>query len=97
MEGAAYRSAACLPPCRHESFDVATREFGTAFTGDTTLLFFIYATTDVAIVEEYVVMDFGAIVSSLGGSLGLLLGFSFFDGFILLRKAARSMPIIWRN
>ena len=37
---------------------------------------FFYEDTNVAISSEYVLYDFNAIVTSVGGSLGLFLGFS---------------------
>lgn len=32
--------------------------------------------TDITIIEEFVIFDFNSIVSSVGGSMGLFLGFS---------------------
>ena len=39
---------------------------------------------EITIHEEYVVYDFNGIVGMVGGSLGLFLGFSFFDVILLL-------------
>lgn len=36
-----------------------------------------YPTTSVTVAEEYALFDFNEIVSALGGSMGLFLGFSF--------------------
>ena len=40
-------------------------------------LFLYPITADVLVYEEYLLFDFNAIVSSVGGSLGLFVGFSF--------------------
>ena len=40
-------------------------------------LFLYPITADVLVYEEYLLFDFNAIVSSVGGSLGLFIGFSF--------------------
>ena len=39
---------------------------------------------EITVHEEYVVYDFNGIVGMVGGSLGLFLGFSFFDVILLL-------------
>ena len=39
--------------------------------------------------EQYTLYDFNAIVSAVGGSLGLFLGFSFFDFVKVLLKLAK--------
>ena len=39
---------------------------------------------EITVYEEYVVYDFNGIVGMVGGSLGLFLGFSFFDVILLL-------------
>jgi hypothetical protein len=42
-------------------------------------LYMYYQTDDIDLYEEYLIYDFPGIVSSVGGSLGLFLGFSFFQ------------------
>ena len=49
----------------YQSFDINSR------------LFLYPITADVLVYEEYLLFDFNAIVSSVGGSLGLFIGFSF--------------------
>jgi hypothetical protein len=56
------------------------------------LLYFIlgYRSNRVSIFEEYLLYDFPAIVGSVGGSLGLFIGFSFFDfGSLILDTIIR--------
>ena len=40
-----------------------------------------FATTEITTNEEYLIYDFSGIVGSLGGNLGLFIGFSFRDMF----------------
>jgi hypothetical protein len=46
-----------------------------------TLMWLTFSTTDVTIIEEVLLFDFSAILSAVGGSLGLFIGFSFSDLF----------------
>ena len=52
------------------------------FYNNTAEVYFTWAEDSILVREEYLLMDFGAIVSAVGGSLGLFLGFSCLD-FIL--------------
>ncbi len=45
----------------------------------TTTLAFYYRDEEVQLQEEYLIFDFSNIVVSAGGSLGLFLGFSFYQ------------------
>ena len=44
---------------------------------------------DVKVEEDYRVYDFNGILGSVGGSLGLFIGFSFLDMMIYLMRRAR--------
>ena len=46
-----------------------------------TSMWLTFSTTDVTIIEEVLLFDFSAILSAVGGSLGLFIGFSFLDLF----------------
>lgn len=72
-------------------YDVAAMEavFGEA-PGWTNTTFFSTASDTIDVAEEYVVYDASGILAALGGSLGLFLGFSFFDcGAAVLRNLDR--------
>lgn len=44
-----------------------------------TILWLYYSNTDITLTEEVLLFDFAAILSAVGGSLGLFIGFSFLD------------------
>jgi hypothetical protein len=46
-----------------------------------TSMWLTFSTTDVTIIEEVLLFDFSAILSAVGGSLGLFIEFSFLDLF----------------
>ncbi len=46
-----------------------------------TSIWLAYSTTDVVVIEDVLLFDFAGIVSAVGGSLGLFIGFSFLDLF----------------
>ena len=66
----------CIPPCRDTWFTSVTRESLFGATPNKSLVYSMYPDTHVIVEEEYLVFDFGAIVATVGGSLGLFLGFS---------------------
>ena len=41
----------------------------------------MFETMELQVKEEYVIYDFVGMISSIGGNLGLFIGFSFFDAF----------------
>ena len=68
----------CLPPCVTEELVSQLRENPEYSTGYAKA-FLEVESSDVAVVEEYLVFDFNDIISSVGGALGLFLGFSCFQ------------------
>lgn len=44
----------------------------------------MFETMELQVKEEYVIYDFVGMISSIGGNLGLFIGFSFFDAFCWL-------------
>ncbi len=47
--------------------------------------------TDIVIEEEYTLQDFSAIVATLGGSVGIFLGWSLLDGSRMLASLMKRM------
>lgn len=45
---------------------------------------YMFETMELQVKEEYVIYDFVGMISSIGGNLGLFIGFSFFDAFCWL-------------
>ena len=52
--------------------------------GKTIMLEVMIDRQEVTVYEEYKVYDFNGIVGSVGGSLGLFIGFSFLDAMLFL-------------
>ena len=52
--------------------------------GKTIILEIMIDRREVTVYEEYKVYDFNGIVGSVGGSLGLFIGFSFLDAMLFL-------------
>ena len=69
----------CPPPCTTFHYKATMRESFLAGATNITELYLMYADTRVTIIEEILVFDTNAIVSAVGGSLGLFIGFSVFD------------------
>ncbi len=66
----------CQRSCRYTRFTADKRLDVTKNLGNKTFIFVYYHTTRVMVYEDYLLFDFGSIVSAVGGSLGLFLGFS---------------------
>jgi len=75
------RISACLEPCTTEHISITEKvnPFFKDMNSNLTELYFTWDHLDVLIEEEYLLMDFNAIVAAIGGSLGLFLGFSCLD------------------
>ena len=74
----AVNSDACKPPCTSAFLNVKKSEImiNKPDRNNISELFFQWEDENVIIEEEYLLMDLNAIVSAIGGSLGLFLGFS---------------------
>jgi hypothetical protein len=72
------RNKYCPKPCTEKTLKTALRmtEVKEKNKFD---LYMLYQSDEIEMYEEYLIYDFPGIVSSLGGSLGLFLGFSFFQ------------------
>ena len=66
----------CATSCLREIHEVNVMEDFTRNLGNKTDFFVFYGSTTVQVDTEYVLFDANAIVASVGGSLGLFLGFS---------------------
>lgn len=74
----------CRAPCVRDAYTVDYRRDAPAHTGSNrTGVYLFYADTRVRTTEEYLLFDFGAIVTAVGGSLGLFLGFSCWQTVLL--------------
>ena len=59
--------------------ELARNDYGTGF-------WILLTSPDIVVYEKYAVYDFSGIVGTVGGSLGLFIGFSFMDFMLLLIK-----------
>ena len=70
----------CGYPCRETEYQVVPRRDASILGRDNiACLFVYYKTTTLKIFDEYLLYDTNAIISAIGGSLGLFLGFSCFQ------------------
>ena len=76
----------CLPSCELKSYDVTHSENPEKYgTGTKSTYFAITSSSKVRILnQEYLVYDTIGLIGTVGGSLGLFVGFSFFDLFCTL-------------
>jgi hypothetical protein len=81
----------CKPPCDQEEFQYQMNISPFKSPSNSELILF-YNSIQVEFGREVVLYDFNTIVAAVGGSMGLFLGFSFYDSalklasFILQRK-----------
>ena len=73
------RIPTCPQPCTTDHFSVTEKENPFFGNSNQTVLYFYWDNLDVLVEEEYLLMDWNAIVAAVGGSLGLFLGFSCLD------------------
>ena len=71
----------CLNPCKVEIYTSNTYVFERMVNKQKINLFLKYQSMEMDISEEYLVYDFPNFIGTLGGSLGLFIGFSY-TGFI---------------
>ncbi len=79
------KSTGCLRPCRSVDYALKFTDNG-YFDYSSAVVWFEVWSTDVAVTEEYLIVDLNDILSAVGGSLGLFLGFSCLEA---VRAAAR--------
>ena len=70
----------CPYPCSETVYAVTPRRDASILNKDSiSCLFVYYKTTTLKVFDEYLLYDTNAIISAIGGSLGLFLGFSCFQ------------------
>ena len=70
----------CPRSCSETRYEIQSYEDTITYQGlNTSTLYFFYQTTAYEVQEEYLLYDFNSIIASVGGSLGLFLGFSCFQ------------------
>ncbi len=85
----------CRRACNQTIFEVEelqqpiTQHYGPGGSDDATLYFYVYNSFETA--EEYLLFDGNAIISAVGGSLGLFLGFSCLTMLTLLGQKLASL------
>jgi hypothetical protein len=79
MTSCNYYRSTCLPSCNTVEFNALYRKTYLRSKQGTLRIGMLYPTIEVTVYEEYLVYDFLSFVGSVGGSLGLFIGFSYFD------------------
>ena len=67
----------CLNPCNR--VDYTARIQSQRFTENAITIEVLLGSDQISIFQEYLLFDFPTFVGSVGGSLGLFIGFSYFD------------------
>jgi hypothetical protein len=68
----------CTKPCRTTKYRLSQNTYGKAYSPQIDNFFYLaVASTDIIVEEEIRIFDANSIVASIGGSLGLFIGFSF--------------------
>ena len=84
--------AQCIQNCVQPGYKLSQFALNTK-AQNTSSLFLYLKTTNVEIEEEYVFYDLNVFLASMGGSLGLFLGFSFYQVALYgLKYATRRRP-----
>ena len=76
------RPRQCQLPCTHESYKGKTRKMGKSFENkkvnpNEMYIRLTYTTTDTEIHDEVLIQDLSTFIGTVGGSLGLFIGFSY--------------------
>ena len=69
----------CLPACQQTYYETSHRSVFIRNDIKSAYISIEFPNIEVEMHDEILIFDFNAIVASVGGSLGLFLGFSFFD------------------
>jgi hypothetical protein len=77
----------CKTPCQVTQYKTEVTRHADVFPKSRAYIGLVYRTTSVTINEEYLVYDFSSFIGSVGGSLGLFIGFSYFDFGNVIIKA----------
>jgi hypothetical protein len=77
----------CKSPCKVTQYKTEVTKHADTKPKSRVYINLVYRTTYVTINEEYLVYDFSSFIGSVGGSLGLFIGFSYFDFGNVIIKA----------
>ena len=88
-----YNSSKCAKPCNITQFtaDVEYKGYGFKKSAQTLSMVFLYQSSVIKVFEEYPIYDFRGMLGSIGGSLGICVGFSIFD--VLSRIVDKSFGV----
>ena len=70
---------ACKPQCIETNYKMPSVQKNSIENAAEIVLSMRYGNTDVYTMDEYLLFDAIAIVAAVGGTLGLFIGFSFYD------------------
>ena len=76
--------AKCPTPCTKKAYSILQRKLFWNTTEKYTSIWYMHADTKVDLYTEIRLYDYNAIISAVGGSLGLFLGFSVLDSILLM-------------
>ena len=82
----------CKSSCSTYEFDGKKTPLNQMQENGTLQLMYMFETMEIQVREEYIIYDFIGMIGGIGGTLGLFVGFSFFDAFCwLLEKAGKGI------
>jgi hypothetical protein len=91
------RDTKCKTPCTETTF-MTTMKALPHDLKEYAILYLYYQTNEVDLHEEYLIFDFSSILTAVGGSLGLFLGFSFFQcGNLIMQNMLKLCKIVARK
>ena len=76
-----YNSSKCAKPCNITQYtaDVEYKDYGFKRAAQSINMVFLYQSSIIKVFEEYPIYDLRGMLGSIGGSLGICVGFSIFD------------------
>ena len=83
------KKTTCYPACTQVTFDIASKyqdEVGKPGAKHNMIIAYKFITTKIKVEEEYLIHDFVGMLGSIGGTLGLFIGFSFLSGISYILK-----------
>ena len=76
-----YNSSKCAKPCNITQFTAKLeyKDYGYEKNAQSLYMVIMYQSSDINVIEEYPIYDLSGMLGSIGGSLGICVGFSIFD------------------
>ena len=76
-----FNNSKCSKPCNKTQFtaNIEYKDFGYEKTAQSINMVLNYPSSDIEVFEEYPIYDLSGMLGSIGGSLGICVGFSIFD------------------